>query len=203
MMDINSTQDHTTQQIKNIVLIGFMGSGKTVVGRCLARMMDFEFVDTDEEIEDVTGLPIARLLKKYGETRFRSEEELVLKKLLKRSGLIIAIGGNLNMENRNLELLKEGSFFVLLKAEPEVLYQRLRRKNTRPLLGGNPTIDRVKQLLSERENRYELLADYFLNTSDVTVDEAAEMIIKEYNKNILLEDEEGVSEFRSNRENKI
>lgn len=86
----------TEAEKKNIILIGFMGSGKTVVGRAISRLIDYEFVDTDNEIEKVTGLAIAQIFKKYGKLRFHSEEELAYKKLLNREGLVIATGGNIN-----------------------------------------------------------------------------------------------------------
>ncbi|MGI5892592.1 MAG: shikimate kinase [Bacillota bacterium] len=165
---------------KNIVLIGFMGSGKTVIGRAVSRLTDYEFVDTDGEIEKVTGLTINQIFKKYGQRRFRSEEELVLKKLLNRESLVIAAGGNIDLESDNLELLKESGFFVLLEANPEVLYQRLCRKNTRPLIGKRPTMDRINELLNERREHYEELADFRLDTSEVSVEEAAEMIVKNF-----------------------
>lgn len=159
-----------------IVLIGFMGSGKTVVGRTLSRLMEWEFIDTDEEIEDVTGLSVLQIFKKYGERRFRSEEELVLKKLLPRKELVVATGGSMDLDNHNLELLKEDGYFILLEAEPTVLLQRLSRKNSRPLLGKKPQMEKVEELLSIRKDQYNQLADYTLNTSGMTVEEAAQSI---------------------------
>lgn len=165
---------------KNIVLIGFMGSGKTVIGRAISRLTDYDFIDTDGEIENVTGLSIDQIFKKYGARRFKSEEELILKKLLPRENLIIATGGNIDLDSDNLELLKDSGFFVLLEADPQILQQRLSRKHNRPLLGKKPTMEKINQLLAEKGNHYEKLADFRLDTSCIMVEEAAQIIINEF-----------------------
>lgn len=172
MMSIQKQPEKTGK----IVLIGFMGSGKTVVGRCLSQLLGWDFIDTDEEIEKVTGCTIVQIFKKYGELRFRSEEELVLKKLLNRKNLVLATGGSMDLDNRNLELLKQDSYFVLLQADLEVLQQRLSRRNSRPLLGKRPELARIEELLAAREGQYLELADYILNTSGLNVEEVAQNI---------------------------
>lgn len=132
---MKDNQKSPAKKITKIVLIGFMGSGKTVVGRNLSRLLEWDFIDTDEEIERITGCTILQLFKKYGELRFRSEEELILKKLVKRDKLVLATGGSMDLENHNLELLKKDGYFVLLQADLDILQQRLSRKNSRPLFG--------------------------------------------------------------------
>lgn len=163
-----------------IILIGFMGSGKTVVGRYLSRQMEWDFIDTDEEIEKVTGMSIMQLFRKYGERRFRSEEELVLKKLLDKNELVIATGGSIDLDNHNLELLKGEGYFALLEADLDVLYQRLSRKNNRPLIGKKPDLDMVKDMLVTRKEQYIKLADLTIDTSKLSVEEAAHMIADKY-----------------------
>ena len=163
-----------------IVLIGFMGSGKTVVGRFLSRHLEWDFTDTDEEIEKVTGLSIMQIFRKYGERRFRSEEELILKKLINKKDLVIATGGSIDLENHNLELLKEDGFFVLLEADLDVLYQRLSRKNNRPFIGKRPDLDKVEELLKARKDQYENLADIRVDTTKLSVEEAAVLIAEKY-----------------------
>ncbi len=173
---MKDNQKSPAKKITKIVLIGFMGSGKTVVGRNLSRLLEWDFIDTDEEIERITGCTILQLFKKYGELRFRSEEELILKKLVKRDKLVLATGGSMDLENHNLELLKKDGYFVLLQADLDILQQRLSRKNSRPLLGKKPGINKIEELLAAREEQYLLLADYIINTSGMTVDEVAEDI---------------------------
>ena len=116
----------------NIVLIGFMGTGKTAVGRNLARLLDYKFVDTDEQVEIATGLPVAQVCRKYGQIRFRSEEALVVKKFCRQKGQIIATGGDLILHADNLQLLKENGYLVLLQVEPEVVYKKQRQVIIRP-----------------------------------------------------------------------
>ena len=84
----------------NIVLLGFMGSGKTGIGRQAARLLDFDFADTDEEIREVTGMELSKLYKKHGEIRCRSEEKLLISKLAQRDNMVIACGGSLPPERR-------------------------------------------------------------------------------------------------------
>lgn len=170
----NASKSADTQKI---VLIGFMGSGKTVVGRALSRLLEWDFVDTDEEIEKVTGHTILQIFKKYGELRFRSEEELVLKKLVNRGKVVLATGGSMDLGNHNLEVIRDNSFFVLLQADLEILQQRLSRKNSRPLLGKKPGLERIEELLKARESQYLQMADHIINTSGLTVEEVALKII--------------------------
>ena len=180
VIEMTDNPKSEARKIAKIVLIGFMGSGKTVVGRTLSRLLEWDFVDTDEEIEKVTGCTILQMFKKYGELRFRSEEELILKKLIHRDKLVLATGGSMDLDNHNLELLKQDSYFVLLQAELDILQQRLSRKNSRPLLGKKPEINRIEELLVAREEQYLQLADYTINTSGMTVDEVAEDIAENF-----------------------
>ena len=170
---------------ENVVLIGFMGSGKTVIGRQVARLLGFQFVDTDEEMQRITGMTMSALLKKHGEIRFRSEEELAAKKLAARRGLVIASGGSLMPKQEPLALLKEHGWFVLLQAAPDVILERVSRKNNRgnrPLLSGKPSLNQVRELLLQREQQYLELADYTLNNSEIGVEEAAAKIAGQYRK---------------------
>jgi shikimate kinase len=170
----------TEAEKKNIILIGFMGSGKTVVGRAISRLIDYEFVDTDNEIEKVTGLAIAQIFKKYGKLRFHSEEELAYKKLLNREGLVIATGGNINPQGNPLKLLQNKGFFVLLEAKPEILYRRLKRKNTRPMFNKNTTQEELKELVAQQYDYYKNLADFKIDTSKISVETAATAIVKAF-----------------------
>ncbi|MCL1874575.1 MAG: AAA family ATPase [Clostridiales bacterium] len=163
---------------KNIILIGFMGTGKTVVGRNLARTLNFDFVDSDEEIEKVTGQPLPQLIKKHGELRFRSEERLLFDKLAQKEHQIVATGGSIQMNSDNLLRLKPDGFFVLLQSDPEILYQRISRKNHRTIQGKKPSEEQIRELLQKNTSLYEKLADFCANTSQMTVDEVTNIIIK-------------------------
>lgn len=169
--------DISNNKKTNIVLIGYMGSGKTVIGRQVARLLDFEFVDTDEEIAQVTGLSLPNLFHKHGEIRFRSEERLVLKKLSGKEGFVIACGGSLLPANDDINLLRDKGFFVMLSAEPSVIHERLSRKNDRLLIGGKPSLERVEELLRERERYFQDITDLRVDSGKLGVDEAADQIV--------------------------
>ena len=118
--------------MKNIILIGFMGSGKTAMGRFLSEELDYDFYDADKEMEKATGLRVNQIIKKYGEIRFRSEEALVLKRLGKAENSVIATGGTFIERSENIDILKNDGIFVFLKTDEETIVQRLNRRNVNP-----------------------------------------------------------------------
>lgn len=168
--------------MRNIILIGFMGTGKTAVARMVAKRLDYDLTDTDERIEYATGLKLFEVWQKYGERRFRSEEELVLKKLQGSERQVIAVGGGVELNPHLSVYLEEGDFVVLLESTPEIIYQRLSRKNTRSLLGKKVTVETVSGLLAEKRAGYERLAHLTVNTAEHSIEEIADCIIEAYQK---------------------
>ncbi len=167
---------------KNIVLIGFMGTGKSTVGLKLAEKLRREFIDMDKEIEKVTGMAINDLFRKHGEIRFRSEEKLMAKKLSAQENVVIATGGGIVLQEENIAALRENGILICLDAEPEDIYERVnRKKGTRPLLKKNLQVADVAEMLKNREPYY-ACADYRVNTSNKSLDEVVNNIIK-YIKN--------------------
>ncbi|MBR2783082.1 MAG: shikimate kinase [Firmicutes bacterium] len=160
----------------NIVLLGFMGSGKTVIGRQAARLLDFDFADTDEEIREITGMDLPRLYKKHGEIRCRSEEKLLISKLARRDNTVIACGGSLPPQPENLRLLAEKGWFVLLTAEPEIIRSRIARKRDRLLVNGKVTPEFITRQACSWESSYAGLTDCRIDSGRMGVDEAAEAI---------------------------
>ncbi|MDT3703622.1 MAG: shikimate kinase, partial [Thermincola sp.] len=138
----------------NLVLIGFMGTGKSTVGKKLAKKLGLKFVDTDQEVERVCGMTVNQIFKKFKEVRFRSEEKAALRRLTVNTGQVISTGGGTVLDLENLEMLRDNGFIVCLTAEPEVIYQRLKRKKNRPLLKTEDPLATVKQLLQDREPFY-------------------------------------------------
>ncbi|ATW24004.1 shikimate kinase [Candidatus Formimonas warabiya] len=163
--------------MQNVVLIGLMGTGKSAVGRVVARLLHYEFVDTDQMVEEVTGLPIKEIFRKYGETRFRSEEALAISKIADKENMVIATGGGALIGPRNVELLKRKGYFVLLTADPEVIFERVSRKNNRPLLARGRNLEYIKQLLQDRGPCYSQCADLIIDTSRLDIADAAEKIV--------------------------
>ena len=165
----------------NLILIGFMGTGKTAIGRRLAVHLKKEFYDTDLEVEKTTGLTISQLFQKHGEIRFRSEERLILKQLLKKENCVLATGGGIVLDADNVELMKKRGIIICLMARPEVIYQRVKKRENRPLLQKGDLKQIIKQLLTERQAYYNC-ADYYLDTSDLDFDEIIEKIVSLINE---------------------
>ncbi|MFZ5651195.1 MAG: shikimate kinase [Bacillota bacterium] len=164
--------------MKNIVLIGFMGTGKTVVGRILARQLGLGFVDTDEEIERVAGKTITEIFNRHGATRFRSEEALVIKKLSSLKGLVIATGGGAVINPENVRALKENGVLILLRSTPEMVHSRVKSGRSRPLLAkGGDMLQLIKDLMAEREEAYAGAADLEVLSGEESKEEMASVII--------------------------
>lgn len=167
---------------KNIVLIGFMGTGKSTVGLKLAEKLGMKFVDMDKEIEKITGMSISTLFKRHGEIRFRSEERLMAKKLSNQKGLVIATGGGIVLQQENIDALRENGILICLDAEPKDIFERvIRKRASRPLLKKNLQVKDIEEMLKEREPYYNC-ADFRVNTSGRDLDVIVNDIIK-YIKN--------------------
>jgi len=148
-----------------------MGTGKTAVARRLAALLGWPWVDTDLEIEKITGLPIETIFRKYGEIRFRSEETLALKRIVRdlagRPG-IVSTGGGMVLKPENVELMRAHGIIIGLAASPEVIFQRvrLRQLRKRPLLRtGGDVRARIEELLRQREPVYREVAEIIIDTS--------------------------------------
>lgn len=163
---------------KNIVLIGFMGTGKSSIGYRIAQRLKREFIDTDREIERVTGMTISNLFKLHGEIRFRSEEQLLAQKLGQRSDLVIATGGGIILNEDNIKALQQNGILICLDAAPEDIFARVsRKKGIRPLLRNDFSLEGIKKLLQAREALYNC-AEYRVDTSGRDINAVVGEIIK-------------------------
>jgi shikimate kinase len=160
---------------RNIILVGFMGTGKSTVGKRLAKVLGWSFVDTDAEIGDVTGLNISEIFRRHGETRFRSEERLVVKRLKEREHCIIATGGGTVLDPQNWEDLSKTGVMITLYAPLDEIYERIGHRSDRPLLKGSR--EEVQKLWEERQPIYGK-ADWILDTTDKGIDEVVVEIIQ-------------------------
>ncbi len=162
--------------MKNIVLLGFMGTGKSVVGRRLAADIHYRFVDTDFLIESRAHQRIAWIIRDKGEAHFRQIESLVVREVACRSRCVISTGGGTVLDPKNIEALQRNGILVALQARPEVILKRVRRhEGTRPLLDGPDPLSRIYALLKEREPQYRR-ASLILDTSDMPVKEVIRKI---------------------------
>lgn len=165
--------------MKNIILIGFMGCGKTSVGKRLATTIGSDFLDTDELIEKAQKRSIREIFDTDGEAAFRTMETDCLKELLKNkeNGFVLSVGGGLPIREENRMLLKQLGDVILLQASPDVIYQRVKNDRTRPLLQDKNPRGRILDLMSARKKYYEDAADHMVLVDGKTFDEIIEDIM--------------------------
>lgn len=163
----------------NIFLIGFSGTGKSAVGRELARRLRRGFVDTDEQIVDRFGKSIDRIFAEDGERRFRAVERELVAQACARQGLVVSVGGGAVVDASNRALIADGNVVVLLEASPEVILERLRSDTAevRPLLAVDDPLGRIRDLKAARADAYSV-AHVTVVTDHLTPGEAADEILR-------------------------
>lgn len=157
----------------NVVLVGFMGTGKSSVGRKLAESLGFEFIDTDQVVVELAGKSIPQIFEDEGEERFREWESEALARCAGKGRQVIATGGGIVTQERNRALLREAGHVVWLKADPEVVLDRVSRNRNRPLLQTEDPLATIQELYASRIELYRRCADEEVNTSDLTLEETA------------------------------
>ncbi len=167
---------------KTIALTGFMGSGKTTLGKQAAEALQLIFLDTDEEIVRREGMSVPEIFRRKGEAGFRAVESEVLKELALRPGLMLSLGGGAVKSPENRRILKEsGVLTVYLKASPDTLYERLKDDTDRPLLReahGPKRRKLIETLLSEREEAYRQAAGAVFDEEGIPAEKMAEAFIR-------------------------
>ncbi len=151
----------------NLILIGFMGTGKTSLGKLLATKLGRGFIDLDQKIEQDANMTIPEIFELHGEKYFRELEKSAVRETCEKKNLVIATGGGTVKDSENLQLLKNSGVIVCLTCEPEEIYNRTARRGERPVLdgGGNERLATIKKLLAEREKFYSQ-ADYTVDTTN-------------------------------------
>ncbi len=167
------------RQLVNIALIGFMGTGKTSVGRIVADQLRFDYLDTDEFIQAQTGRSINEIFKTDGEPAFRALEEKIVAELARRATTVIATGGGLPVNPKNLASLKTHALVVSLWSSPEKIWERVRHQSHRPLLHDENPQAKIRELLAAREPFYKQ-ADVLLNTELRSVREVAQQVVHQF-----------------------
>ncbi len=160
----------------NIALIGMMGTMKTSVGKVLAKKTNMRFLDTDAEYVKRSRMSINETFERKGEAFFREEERKIVKDAATESKAVIACGGGVPLDERNISALKASSKIVLLTATAERIYERTANNTSRPLLK-NGGLERIKTLMAERKNAYESAADITVDTTDMLPEAVADRII--------------------------
>src|SRR3989304_2212924 len=172
------------RQINNLIITGFSGTGKSLVAIEVALRLNWDFLDTDDEIVKQTGKPIAEIFRQDGEAKFRELEREMIRKACQQRQTVIAIGGGAIVDPQNYELLAKTGLIVCLEAKPETIYERLSREAARgqeavvrPLLAGDNPLERIRQLKASRQPYY-AKADWTVHTDGLSIGEVAEEVIR-------------------------
>ncbi|PLX70917.1 MAG: shikimate kinase [Denitrovibrio sp.] len=164
--------------MKNIYLIGFMGTGKSSVGKILAEDLGAQFVDTDKLVEEKTGKSISDIFEELSEEEFRRLETEVLRDITEQDGLVVSTGGGIVVTRGNLDMMKQTGIVVTLIADVHTILERVQADGTnRPLLEVDDPFEEIKKLLFDRASFY-ISAHHIVETSDITQREAADRIIE-------------------------
>ena len=167
------------ENIKQIFLIGMMGSGKSTVGSMLADKLDWIFIHIDTELEKDHSLSISDMFKN-GEDKFRTYETEKLKQIVLKDHIVCATGGGIVLEDSNYRILDQ-SFCVYLDASLDTLYKRIENDNSRPLLSVGNKKDLMRDIFNEREERYKSLSKLNVNTDNINIDDSCKTIMEYIN----------------------
>lgn len=167
----------------NIMLIGFMGAGKTTVSRELSKMTGRKELDMDAYIVEKEGLAITDIFDRFGEEYFRAKETASLIEIMKMDDLIVSCGGGVVVKDENVSYMKDGGVIVLLTATPQTILERVKESTDRPILNGNMNVEFIEQLMNKRKDRYLSVADVIVETDNKVVKEICAEIMEKISKN--------------------
>ncbi len=145
--------------MKNIFLIGFMGTGKSTIARNMKRKYHMEILEMDETIVEREGMSIPDIFSIKGEMYFRDLETALLKEIQEKDNVVVSCGGGIVLREQNVESMKKSGYIVLLTASPETILKRVKRDENRPLLKGKKNVKAIQELMEARREKYESAAD--------------------------------------------
>lgn len=163
----------------NLMLIGFMGTGKSTVAGKLKQMLQVEQIEMDALIAEEAGMSIPDIFEKFGEPHFRDLETEMLRKFKEKKPVIVSCGGGAVLRDENIEIMKGQGKIILLTATPQAIYERVKDNHDRPVLNGNMNVEYISELMEKRKVRYEMAADIVIATDGKTVDEICNEILEE------------------------
>lgn len=169
-------------QKDNILLIGFMGTGKSTVSAYLKSKLGMKEVDTDKMIEEQEGMSISDIFARKGEDTFRNMETELLKRLKAEHNLIVSCGGGMALRDTNAAIMKEAGTVVWLTAEPETILERVKNDDSRPLLRGNKNTDFIADLLEKRSSKYKAASDFSVATDKRRPEDICDEIVRKMEK---------------------
>jgi len=163
----------------NYVMMGYMGAGKSTVGKALSRKLKLNYIDTDEMIVKQMNLSISEIFDQYGEEYFRNLETELIKKLSEEvDNSVISLGGGLAVKEENHQYIKNAGKVVYLRVKPETVFNRLKGDTTRPLLQGSTeeVMNKIKDMISKRGPIYEKLSDVTVDVDDLNVSKIVNLV---------------------------
>lgn len=163
-------------------LIGMMGSGKSTVGARVAERLGIEFLDLDTCVAMEAGIPIGEIFIDGGEARFREIESATLAAIAEGSSKVVATGGGVVLDDRNVERMRSTGTVVWLIADPSLLADRIGNDAERPLLGSGDNAERLSAILKMRSHRYSAAAHWSVDTTDHDADAVAEEVIRRWQR---------------------
>jgi len=169
-----------TNRMKNIILTGYMGSGKTTIGKNVAKIKEYLFVDTDEMIASQQHRSISEIFAVDGEQAFRDMETALLRRMVddKIEHMVLSTGGGMPLRAENRQLLSELGIVIYLKASPETIYSRIKGNTARPLLQCENPMKRIEEMIAERGPLYEEGAGMIINVDGIQQSEVAEQCVR-------------------------
>ena len=162
----------------NLVLIGFMGVGKTTVGKRLAERLNYFFIDTDGLIEEIDSMTIAEIFERYGETSFRKRERAVVENVSGLERCVVATGGGVVLDPQNICRLKDHGLLIHLILSPETICQRIGQGSTRPLFQKEDPRQVLQAFYRSREPLYQACRDITVDRNGLDVEETVEKILR-------------------------
>mgnify|MGYP000529713981 FL=1 len=171
-------QAHDTLFSCNIVLIGFMGAGKSTVSEYLSRKYNMDTVEMDQIIAEREKMSISDIFSVHGEEYFRDLETKLLIEMQAKTNTVISCGGGVPMRERNVKEMKKNGCVVLLTATPETILERVKDNHDRPLLEGNKTVSYISELMEKRREKYEAAADLIIETDGKSAQEICEELVQ-------------------------
>ena len=165
--------------MNNLFMIGFMGAGKSSVSAGLGRMLGREVVEMDERIAAQEGMSIPELFAQKGEPYFRVCETALLKSFSQGAPRIVSCGGGVPLREENVAAMRESGTVVLLTASPEVILERVRDSDERPLLQGHKDVPYIAALMEQRRPKYEAAADITVDTSQLNIEEVCRQVLRQ------------------------
>ena len=161
-----------------IALIGFMGTGKSTIAKILSKKLDLAFIETDDLIERKMEMTISKIFEKYGEENFRMAEKDIIKKIKDKNNVVISCGGGVCLNNENIANIKANNKVILLDASANVILDRIKMDNHRPILMENMDIESIKKIKITRKPSYLKAADIIIDTNNKTIYEITDEIIR-------------------------